>query len=88
MVIVLSCEVFTKQGRLAQLVERHIDVVNVAGSTPAPPTIRLILINQNSLMVFDQANSIIDLCIRESRMSRVKNEVLSRGARPDYNYKL
>ena len=26
-------------GRLAQLVERHIDVVNVTGSTPVPPTI-------------------------------------------------
>ncbi len=26
------------RGRLAQLVERHIDVVNVTGSTPVPPT--------------------------------------------------
>lgn len=25
-------------GRLAQLVERHIDVVNVTGSNPVPPT--------------------------------------------------
>lgn len=25
-------------GRLAQLVERHIDVVNVTGSTPVSPT--------------------------------------------------
>ena len=30
-------------GRLAQLVERHIDVVNVTGSTPVPPTNKLMM---------------------------------------------
>lgn len=35
----------TSQGRLAQLVERHIDVVNVRGSTPLPPTMKKLLLS-------------------------------------------
>lgn len=31
-------KIFKLQGRLAQLVERHIDVVDVTGSTPVSPT--------------------------------------------------